>query len=377
MNINRVHCEADAVVIGAGPAGAACAISLLKQGVQGVILIERGDLQHRRIGEQVSPAFLAFLRYLDIPQEAFGETDYCPCYHAESYWGSHRASARNAVFTTEHAMYQIDRERLELALIKQVADLGGRVFPRTAIGDIQQLADGGWTLQAKHADGKSLSLRTHYLVDAAGRCSSIARKLNVESKQWDHLAGVGCFVEADPTNCGNDQLIEAVEQGWWYSAPLPHQQRAVVFFTDADLVAKQQLHKPEPWLALLNASQHMKKQLSHSRIQSRKPWVKRAHSQLQGTTLPTGYLAVGDAACSFDPISSMGIGFALASGCQAATAIAASQYNHNEQPLQTYAADIQRNFSDYLENRQKIYQQEQRWPTAEFWRRRAPQNLPI
>jgi flavin-dependent dehydrogenase len=92
---------------------------------------------------------------------------------------------------------------------------------------------------------------------------------------------------------------------------------------------------------------------------------------LLSENLPTSYLAVGDAVCSFDPISSMGIGFALASGSQAATAINASDHTSGDMSLQSYFKDTKRIFSDYLKTRNKIYRQETRWPDSDFWQRRT------
>ncbi len=375
MNEVDFNYDADVVVVGAGPAGCANAISLLLYGGKRVVLIERGDFNTIRVGEQVSPSFLKYLDYLKVNSADFGEKNYKPCFHSVSFWGSHRPIERHSVFTTEHANYQIDRELFELSLIKKVSESGGIVLPRTTISALHKSSDGFWHIQASHAKKKRLALKSKFLVDATGRNSGIARRLNLKAQHWDRLTGIGFFLKTDNDKDDGAQVIESVKLGWWYSAPLPHNQRVICFFTDADIASTQKLNKTDKWLALLAESTFIKFRLTGTNRLSDKPWVKRAHSRLLSENLPAGYVPVGEASCSFDPISSMGIGFALASGSQAATAITASDHTSGDMSIQSYSNDIKRIFSDYLKTRNKIYCQEQRWPNSAFWQRRTGEIL--
>ena len=80
------------------------------------------------------------------------------------------------------------------------------------------------------------------------------------------------------------------------------------------------------------------------------------------------FLAVGDAVASFDPISSMGIGFAMSSGSFAAKAIA--DHSSNPNALKVYEESIQNILSNYNETKGLYYRKEQRWPDSTFWKKR-------
>jgi flavin-dependent dehydrogenase len=83
-------------------------------------------------------------------------------------------------------------------------------------------------------------------------------------------------------------------------------------------------------------------------------------------------LAVGDAASSYDPISSQGIYKALSGGLAAATAIA-GWLSGDPRALHEYRDDIAHQFITYLHHRDHFYQVERRWHDAPFWRhRRTP-----
>jgi flavin-dependent dehydrogenase len=82
-----------------------------------------------------------------------------------------------------------------------------------------------------------------------------------------------------------------------------------------------------------------------------------------------GWLAVGDAACAFDPISSQGIYKALADGVHAARVIVASLRGSAIETGE-YQISVAARFQHYLQNRNYFYGLERRWPTSRFWTRR-------
>jgi len=81
------------------------------------------------------------------------------------------------------------------------------------------------------------------------------------------------------------------------------------------------------------------------------------------------WIAAGEAAVGFDPLSSMGIGYALLSGIEAARAVAAALGGQGA-ALTVYAASIAQHYDSYRLQQRAYYQMEQRWPDAPFWARR-------
>ena len=78
------------------------------------------------------------------------------------------------------------------------------------------------------------------------------------------------------------------------------------------------------------------------------------------------WLAVGDAAAAYDPISSQGIHKPLSDGLQAAEAIAAV-LEGDTQRLDEYRSSVAARFDNYLSVRNYFHGQEQRWPNSPFW----------
>lgn len=81
------------------------------------------------------------------------------------------------------------------------------------------------------------------------------------------------------------------------------------------------------------------------------------------------WVAVGDSASSYDPLSGRGIFKAFMHAQIAAQAIDA-RLRGDQEAMGRYAAQITREFEDYARQRRKYYSFEQRWPNHPFWRGR-------
>jgi flavin-dependent dehydrogenase len=90
-----------------------------------------------------------------------------------------------------------------------------------------------------------------------------------------------------------------------------------------------------------------------------------------------GWVATGDAAVSFDPLSSQGIVTALLMGRAAGTAITAMLRKGDPEPLLAYGSEYAALLEQHRRQRSAFYGLEGRWPDAAFWaRRRAPMPVP-
>jgi flavin-dependent dehydrogenase len=89
------------------------------------------------------------------------------------------------------------------------------------------------------------------------------------------------------------------------------------------------------------------------------------HSKVLNNACGLGWVAAGDASMSFDPLSSMGIGFAISSGIQAAHAINSVICN-NAQLFNHYTADIHKQFNEYKKVLAGFYASENSWTETNF-----------
>lgn len=359
----------DVLIAGGGPSGASAALSLLLHTQLDVTLIDHSAFDMSSIGEHIDNSLFDLLSYLEIDREQFEADSFIEGYSNMAAWGNTHISSRNSIHNPTGKSYQLDRGKFDLLMISEVARRGGRIFPRTRCIKIEQLPDGHWKILLRHQERGDFILQAKFLIDASGRQGSICRSLNIPAGKQDKLIGIGAFLQfEDHRILPQEVFLETVEQGWWYCATLPNQRMTVTLFTDADIAKQQQLQKPENWNKLLAATVHVKKRVKNAHAYDI-PWVRNAFSQLTDSTTKTNFLAVGDAAVAFDPISSMGIGFAVSSACHAARAINYF-FDGDSSYIQSYQLSLSDIFSNYLDLRKRYYSSERRWSDSPFWQRR-------
>ena len=221
----------------------------------------------------------------------------------------------------------------------------------------------GWTVAFENFG----TLSTEFVVDATGRASTFARQMGVTRARLDRLVALVAFVESAPQS-EVDLLIEARPGGWWYTAPLPGARAVSAFLTDADLVPSGRSAQQAFWARELRETTHVIRRLRVGA--SLTVSVVPAGTERLATVSGNGWVAVGDSAASFDPLSSLGIAHALESGRLAGLAVDAA-LKGERRPLAAYARLEQRRADEYDILRRGFYATEQRWVETTFWARRA------
>jgi flavin-dependent dehydrogenase len=140
------------------------------------------------------------------------------------------------------------------------------------------------------------------------------------------------------------------------------------YMTDADLLRRHRGAWPAFWQARLQQTIHTQLRLRAFDLQA-VPRVVAANSSRLDCVSGRSWLAVGDAAMAFDPLSSQGLTRALASGIRAGEALNGCFAGD---PAAMCKYDIEANdvFREYSRLRAVYYGREQRWPQSVFWQRR-------
>jgi hypothetical protein len=149
---------------------------------------------------------------------------------------------------------------------------------------------------------------------------------------------------------------------------LPGDRLAGAFMTDADTMRGTSWRSASGWRSFLAGAPATKARLLERRIRAG-PVVRRAHSAVLDRVADAGWVAVGDAASSVDPLSSDGVARAITSGVAAAMAVM-RWLDGDAMALEEHGRSIAAGVRQYLAQRASVYRHEPRWTGSTFWRRR-------
>ena len=225
----------DVAVVGGGPAGAATALALARAGYT-VTVLERSRYDAFRIGETLPPAVKRPLMELGV-WDQFLATGTLESPGIVSAWGRPDPYDNDFIVNPDGPGWHVDRRGFDAMLARTAGGWGAEI--KTGVTAIASVCrhSARWHLEAV-ARGVPVALHARILVDATGRSASPARQLAGHRIVFDRLVGlVGVIPACAASRCPDRRtLVEAVETGWWYTAPLPDGRRIAAFMTDGDLV---------------------------------------------------------------------------------------------------------------------------------------------
>jgi flavin-dependent dehydrogenase len=261
----------------------------------------------------------------------------------------------------------VDRRRFEARLAEAAQEAGAewrwgcRLASCTA-------HEGGWRL-----DSSSGVLEADFVADATGRPSRLARRLGARRLRYDRLVGISSLLESATPAADTYTLVEATPEGWWYSALLSDGRLAVAFLSDGDLLDRPLLQAgadPTAWWQRLHQTTATRERVEGNGYHATAPLrVLPAETSRLDAILGDRWIALGDAAAAYDPLSSYGVASAMGSGYYGGHAIVDLLAGRSEARL-AYLNLLQRAFGTCLDLQREHYRRETRWPDAPFWQRR-------
>jgi flavin-dependent dehydrogenase len=357
------HPLLDVVVLGGGPAGCAAALALARAG-KSVALIEKTGYDGRRVGETLTPAARPLLTALGVWQP-FLDAGHHPAPGLVSAWGSDVPNESKFIFNPYGHGWQLDRARFDGMLADAAAASGASIHRQHTIIACTCQPKHGWIIEAKGTDAR-LTLNARLVLDAAGRRTWPGRPAR-RRKIVDRLVAIVGYLACDIAALPDRRAwVESAPNGWWYSAPLPDQTLAAAYFTDSQLVARHGALSIQGWLRLAQSAPHTSRRIVSGYL-TEPLRVVSAGSALATPMAAADWLAIGDAACAFDPLSGQGIYHALLTAIHAAHIIATSA-DCSVVGFEAYAREVTERFRRYLQIRNHYYQMEGRWPNEPFWR---------
>ena len=354
----------DVAIIGGGPAGSSLAISLRDQGVS-VLMVERSDYQQWRAGETLDPKVCIPLSKLRV-MSSLVDTPHIASQARLAAWGDPKLIENHSISNPYGTGWHIDRGKFDSALAAAAADRGARVLRRTCY--ISAFREDLWRITLRN-ECDTFEVKAKLLVDATGRVSQVARSLGSRGIFYDQLiALVGILAPNSLDESVESALtLEAVEDGWWYMVPLPTGRILLAFMTDKDIFLGSRASPSEYWLTLIKKTEHLSRLLASYHL-AENVLIRNASTFRLDKMAGAGWIAVGDAACAFDPLAGNGVLKALVSGIDASLAFV--RHSNESNAFDNYNDSVRVMFNNYLVHRTEFYQREKRWRQSSFWLRR-------
>jgi flavin-dependent dehydrogenase len=355
------------LVVGGGPAGLATAIALAEQDVAALV-VERSAYDDVRIGEHLQPSAVLQLRSIgarsNLPLEPHFASD-----GVEAYWGSGTPNHMDYFLHPGQRGLNLLRPRFDADLARACEQRGATVLRNTFLASARR-GDGDWEVDiavGRKARKQSVSV----IVDATGRPATFSRRQGAKILAGDRQIAVVSLASGAHDGTDTRSLIETVEIGWWYHAPLGPTRSICMLVTDDDLLPRGTPSDLSAWwLVQLGRTAQLVQRLRVAKPPQRLI-VRSARSQCVDPAWGNGWIAVGDAAMAFDPLASQGIAKALHDGKRAAAHIAAYLKGDNTS-LHRLTFEFEREYAAYRATRANYYRLEKRWPDSLFWTRRHP-----
>ncbi|MFB6456756.1 FAD-dependent monooxygenase [Chitinophaga sp. Hz27] len=352
------------IIIGGGPAGAATALQLLRQGYECIIL-EASAAPIRKPGETIPPQAYSLFKKSGL-ETLLQHPAHLTCHGNRFVWGSQTPTDKSFFANTVAQGWHLSREIFETQLANHVIQCGGQYLHGCSMTTIKYMND-NWSVSYADAQKEIQTITASFIVDATGRKSRVARQMGIQRKVMDKLAGVTACVTL-PQHIQQFTYLEAVADGWWYAAPLSAQQLVLSFMTDTDLIPEQ-LRSAKALLDAATTTTLIASVIHDSTPTTTNVTVASAATGYLSQRTGQQWLAVGDAAFSYDPISSYGITSALDGGYYAGHAIA-EYLKGDADALTAYDWAISTAFSTYMKMLIGQYNLEKRWSNSPFWSRR-------
>lgn len=312
---------ADILVAGAGPAGATIARLLACKGRR-VVLVDPRTRPTDRL-EVVAPAASAVVEAVGIAHLLRDPSLARPCPGIRRRWGTAATEIDDFLRRPGGPGYVIDRVRFDDALRAMAMEAGvdgvaGRV--------VAARRDGGDTVVDVESGARRISVAVGLVIDATGRPSAVARRMGARRLLSERL--VAERQSADAIHAADRHAawleVDGAQDAWRYQVSGP-----------GERLERWAVHRPDKRAGRVRADAD-------------------ASSALLSHAAGDGWIAIGDAAASFDPVTSQGLVNALSTAL-VATGVILSPGGLQEDARRIYSDAVAATFHHSEAGRARVY----------------------
>lgn len=309
----------DFVVIGGGPAGCCFAILAARSGAS-VLLVERDDYRRPRPGEHLAGRIRPLLDALGVPA-AYGDGTAAPSVGILSLWnGGEEPLLKLYGAEGQATALSVVRQRFDELLFRTTQEAGATVLSRARASVIARTSGGAWAFEITGRDGKYQRYATSSVVDASGRSAAFARTRGSRRVNHGDLIAIVRWLDApDAVRLAGEPLtVESCAAGWWSLSRVDDRTVVATLYTSSGMMKVAGATPGGWWDAALATTRRTRAVVVRDCVgPARATRVLPACPSLASSVGGDGWVAVGDAAVTLDPLGGQGVAFALETACRA------------------------------------------------------------
>ena len=332
-----------------------------------VTLVEKEGFASTRVGEHIGPATVQQLRTMGLA-DAVDPADHFACSGIDAWWGSSTPNHNDYLRHPVGFGLNLSRPRFDTSLARLCRKRGAQVLaPARVVRASRRLARLGSGDHVSRQTASPAAGVRHRCLRSFGRVRTDAGRPSSSTEKQVAIIGVASGI-ADARSPSARVVIEATSTGWWYFAAVAEARCVCMLVTDPRIYVRSGKSLHDWWRSeLRDTAQVRLRYAAYARTDAL--LVRSAQSRRLDTLHGPGWVAIGDAAMTFDPLTSQGIAKAVEQGGAAAAAIGHC-LEGNRVALDEYANALSARYAEYLATRTGYYRLEQRWSDAEFWQSR-------
>ncbi|MFZ1620587.1 NAD(P)/FAD-dependent oxidoreductase, partial [Dokdonella sp.] len=319
--------DCDVLVIGGGPGGTTAATMLARKGWK-VLLLEKDQHPRFHIGESLLPCNLPIFDALGVAGKVreLGVLKLGADFEASD--GNYQTyHFRRALGSSPPHAWQVRRDEFDRMLFEHAREQG--VDAREQVKVVAAEARGIDSIHATahDAEGRQVTVRARYLVDASGRDTFLGSKLKLKRKNPRHQSAAifAHFhdVELRPGEDAGNISIYRFDHGWSWFIPLREGIMSVGCVCSPDYLKQRKGETGSFLMATLAQMPEAWQRMQHARMVG-EVRVTGNYSYTCSRMAGPGWIMVGDAWAFVDPVFSSGVFLAMDGGLRAAEVIDAT-----------------------------------------------------
>jgi len=350
----------DCAVIGMGISGVLLAKMLARIGLQVAVFHDDKPIK-TSFAESLPASINPLLARLGL-HPYLHHSAHFPCSGIYSSWGSAALQQPDV----ERALQQKPGWKVDKSyLISQlVEDLPETVVMFGKVSGLEQQHT-HWQISSKNHMGEAVQVSARFIADASGRQGYLPRALNIPRHYFDKLMA---FVVNVPSvkiaQFQHPVLVEAQQHCWSLVSQVSEKSTMLAIFSNQTSPDFERYNSFENWHEVSEKSIYFKQFIKNNiHVPVRKV---NASSHICSQLTGRNWLMLGDAAMSFDPLSSHGMTTAMYMADKAGEAIA-QYFSGKSQGLDDYSEQMTSIYNTYLNELVERYNGEQRWSGSPFW----------